>query len=178
MSHNKKEQPGFMLKTAGFIVKKRAFIFLFYIFALIFSMFSIGWVNVENDVTVYLPEDTETRLGLVAMNENFKSFASAQVMLSNVTWEEAKAAADEIATVKGITMVTFDRTPEHYKNAAVLLDISFAGGVMRITLDCGGTLLTAVRYGLDTSVKNGDTIRFEIPASAAVLCENDEGGTA
>ena len=62
--------------------------------------------------------------------------------------------------------------------SGVVSDISFAGGVMRITFGCGGTQLTAVRYGLDTSVKTGDTIRFEIPASAAVLCENDEGGTA
>lgn len=53
-------------------------------------------------------------------------------------------------------------------------DISFAGGVMRITLDCGGTKLTAVRYGLDTSIHNGDTVRFEIPGNAAVLCESDE----
>ncbi len=58
--------------------------------------------------------------------------------------------------------------------SGIVSDISFAGGVMRITIDCGGTLLTAVRYGLDTSVKNGDTVRFEIPASAAVLCESDE----
>ena len=62
--------------------------------------------------------------------------------------------------------------------SGIVSDISFAGGVMRITFGCGTTQLTAVRYGLDTSVKTGDTIRFEIPASAAVLCENDEGGTA
>ena len=62
--------------------------------------------------------------------------------------------------------------------SGVVSDISFAGGVMRISFGCGTTSLTAVRYGLDTSVKTGDTIRFDIPASAAVLCENDEGGTA
>ena len=70
------------------------------------------------------------------------------------------------------------RLSESGSFAGEVSDISFAGGVMRITLGCGGTLLTAVRYGLDTSVKTGDTVRFEIPASAAVLCENDEGGTA
>ena len=52
-------------------------------------------------------------------------------------------------------------------------EISFAGGVMRITIDCGNTSVTAVRYGLDTSLHTGDTVRFSIPDSAAVLCEND-----
>ena len=52
-------------------------------------------------------------------------------------------------------------------------EINFAGGVMRITLDCGGTLLTAMRYGLDTSLHTGDIVRFSIPDSAAVLCGND-----
>ena len=61
----------FMEKMATFIVDKRSLFFLLYIFAIIFCMFSMNWVNVENDVTTYLPESTETRQGLVAMNENF-----------------------------------------------------------------------------------------------------------
>ena len=37
----------------------------------------------------------------------------------------------------------------------------------------GKTSLTAMRYGLDTSVHPGDTVRFDIPDLAAVLCESD-----
>ena len=37
----------------------------------------LGWVEVENDIAKYLPEDTETRQGIVAMNDNFASFATA-----------------------------------------------------------------------------------------------------
>ncbi len=55
-------------------------------------------------------------------------------------------------------------------------EISFAGGVMRLSFYCGGTKLTAMRYGLDTSVQPGDPVRFEIPENAAVLCES--GGEA
>ncbi len=52
-------------------------------------------------------------------------------------------------------------------------DVSFAGGVLRLTFTCGSTPLTAIRYGLDTSVHPGDTVRFDIPDLAAVLCESD-----
>ena len=79
-----KEKKGssFIEKLSTFIVDKRNLFFLLYIFALIFCLFSMSWVQVENDVTTYLPEDTETRQGLVAMNDNFVSFATAQVMVS------------------------------------------------------------------------------------------------
>ena len=64
--------------------------------------------------------------------------------------------------------------PQAAALSVTVSDINFAGGVMRLTSDCGGTKLTAVRYGLDTSVKAGDTVRLEIPENAAVLCESDE----
>ena len=117
----------FMEKTATFIVEKRTIFFLVYVFALVFSIFAMGWVEVENDVTTYLPEETETRQGIVAMNENFASFGTAQIMVRNVTYETAEALYDEIAAAPGVSMVTFNDTPEHYKDAAALFDINFAG---------------------------------------------------
>ena len=57
--------------------------------------------------------------------------------------------------------------------SGTVTDVSFAGGVLRLTFSCGNTPLTAMRYGLDTSVHPGDTVRFDIPALAAVLCESD-----
>ena len=57
------EQSGesFMLKLARFIVDKRNLVFLVVIIGLIFSVFSRSWVQVENDLTAYLPADSETR---------------------------------------------------------------------------------------------------------------------
>ena len=127
MSKVKKNDPGFMMKMAGFIVKKRTFIFLFYIFAAIFSIFSMGWVNVENDVTVYLSEDTETRQGLTVMNENFVASGMAQVMVSNISLETANTIHETLSQIEGVTMVTFDSTDSHYRDAAALYDITFDG---------------------------------------------------
>ena len=47
---------------------------------------------------------------------------------------------------------------------------NFAGGIMRITAEYAGTTLTAMRYGLDTSVKTGDTVPLVIPELAGILC--------
>ena len=108
------------------MVDKRYLFFLLYVFALIFCLFSRNWVQVENDVTAYLPADTETRQGLTAMNENFLTPGSARVMVSNVTYETAQALYEEIAAVPGVASVTFDGTEEHYRDAAALYDVTFS----------------------------------------------------
>ena len=123
-----KKSGSFIEKVSTFIVDKRNLFFLLYIFAFIFCLFSMNWVQVENDVTTYLPDDTETRQGLVAMNENFVTFATAQVMVSNITYETAEEIYDTIVAIDGVDMVTFDATADHYTNASALYDISFAGG--------------------------------------------------
>ena len=125
---NEKKNGGFIEKVAAFIVDKRNLFFLLYIFAFIFCIFSMNWVQVENDVTTYLPENTETRQGIVAMNENFVTFGTAQIMVSNVTYETAENICDLVTAVDGVDMVTFDSTTDHYAGASALYDVSFAGG--------------------------------------------------
>ena len=95
----RKAQNNMFRKMAVFVVDKRNLILLLYIFAFIFSAFSIGWTKVENDVTVYLPESTETREGIFAMNENFVASATGRAMVSNISYakaEEIRAEAIEI----------------------------------------------------------------------------------
>lgn len=122
-----KKSGGFVEKLATFIVDKRNLLFLLYIFAFVFCLFSMNWVEVENDVTVYLPDTTETRQGLDAMNENFITFATARVMVSNITYETAEEIKEMLEDVEGVDMVTFDDTQDHYKDASALYDISFKG---------------------------------------------------
>ena len=114
-------------KVATVIVDKRPLFFLLYAIALIFCLFSRNWVTVENDVTTYLPEDTETRQGIVAMNDNFLPVGMARVMVSNVTYDEALDIRDMIQDLPGIQMVLFDDTEEHYRDASALYDINFSG---------------------------------------------------
>ena len=47
--------------------------------------------------------------------------------------------------------------------------LNFAGGVMRITADASGTPVTAIRYGLDTSISVGQRVLLTIEPEAGVL---------
>ncbi|MBQ8796647.1 MAG: MMPL family transporter [Oscillospiraceae bacterium] len=153
---DKKKSGGFMEKVASFIVDKRTLFFLLYIFILVFSMISMSWVEVENDVTVYLSEESETRQGIVAMNENFVAAATARVMVSNVTLDTAQALADKLAEIEGIAMVTFDSSDTHYKDAAALFDLMFTEGAMskrsQDAIAATRTLLADYDHYIDTTV--------------------------
>ncbi len=123
----KKKSGGFFEQAATFIVDKRSLFFLLYIFAFIFCIFSMGWVQVENDVTTYLPEDTETRQGIEAMNANFVTSGTARIMVTSVTYETATELSQEIGKVDQVVMVTFDDSADHYKDASAVFDVTFAG---------------------------------------------------
>ena len=116
-----------MEKIATVIVDKRNLFFLLYAFALIFSIVATGWVKVENDITTYLPEDTETRQGLTVMNDNFVTYGTARVMVSNVTYETAENICSDLESVDGVTSVDFDDTTDHYKSASALFSVTFDG---------------------------------------------------
>lgn len=116
-----------MMRVASFVVDRRNFIFSFLIAICIFCAFSRNWVDVENDITKYLPENTETRRGLTIMEENFTTFATAEVLVENVTLDRAEELCQEIEYTKGVKSVEFDSSEEHFKNATALINITFDG---------------------------------------------------
>ena len=112
---------------ATFIVDKRALIFFLYIAAVVFSCVSAGWVKVNNDITSYLPEDTETRQGIEVMADELATFGSARVMVTHVTYALAADLAEQIGEIEGVSMVTFGNDESHFNGTEALFDISFAG---------------------------------------------------
>ena len=122
---NQKPKGNAMEKLATFIVDKRNLFFLLYIFALIFSAVATGWVKVENDITTYLPDSTETRQGLTVMNDNFITYGSARVMVSNISYDTALDLQEVIEDIDGVDTVEFDATKDHFSDASALYSVSF-----------------------------------------------------
>lgn len=125
--NNKKNDQNFMVKLATFIVDKRTGFYLFFIAAIIYSALSVSKTKVNNDITAYLPETTETRQGLTLMEDEFITYGAARIMIANITYEQAEKLAKALEQVEGVSGVTFDDTEDHYKSASALFDISFNG---------------------------------------------------
>ena len=124
-TQTEKQQASFMTKLATFIVDKRNLVFLIIGISLAFSAVSRNWVEVENDLTAYLPSTSETRRGLDVMDEQFTTFGSAKLMIANVTYDRAQEIADEIEASDGVQRLEFDDSTDHYNNVSALYDITF-----------------------------------------------------
>lgn len=120
-----KDDAGFMVKVATFIVDKRNLFFLIFGIAIIFSLVSSGWVKVENALSAYLPDSTETSKGLSRMENEFITYGSAKIMVTNITYETACEISDMIEDMDSVVMLTFDDTSEHYNNFSALYDVTF-----------------------------------------------------
>lgn len=117
----------FTRKLAAFIVDKRYGFFLAFIGSAIFCAVASGWVAVNDDLTSYLPADTETRQGVVLMEEEFITLATAEVLVDNISYQQALAVQALLEGIKGVKSVAFDETSAHYKNAEALLQVTFDG---------------------------------------------------
>lgn len=120
-----RENDNFMTKVATFIVDRRNLFFLLFGIAIIFSVISMNWVKVENSLSSYLPDSTETRRGLDRMEEQFLTYGTARVMVTNITYREAEDIAEELEALDSVIMLDFDNTTGHYNNFSALYDITF-----------------------------------------------------
>lgn len=120
-------KPTPLKRLAAFIVDRRRGFYLVYILLIIFSLFSTGWVSVNNEVTDYLPSDTETRRGLTLMDNEFITYATADVMVDNISYADAESLRDELEDIKGVKEIAFDDTESHYADASALFSITFEG---------------------------------------------------
>jgi predicted RND superfamily exporter protein len=119
------EEGGFMIKVATFIVDRRNLFFLLFGIALIFSVVSMNWVGVENKLSAYLPDTTETSQGLDLMEEQFITYGTAKVMVTNIPYDEADKIYQELDALDTIILLDFDNTKDHYNNFSALYNITF-----------------------------------------------------
>ena len=119
------QQETFMVKLATFIVDKRNLFFLLAVILLIFSVVARNWVEVESDLTFYLPEDSETKQALNVMEDQFTTYGTAEIMVENITYDAAALLEDTVTGIKGVQSVTFDDTSDHYNNASALYSVTF-----------------------------------------------------
>ena len=123
----KTENRSFMERLAALIVDRRSVFFLIFVIAALFCAVSRNWVRVNDDLTAYLPETTETRQGLDLMEREFTTFGTAQIMVENITYDQAEAIRERIEAVDGVKSVDFDNSPKHYAQAAALFSVTFHG---------------------------------------------------
>lgn len=169
MQEKRTESP--MTKVARFIVDKRKAFYLVFIAAFVFCAASINKVQINNDITSYLPAQTETRRGLTIMDEEFVTLGSANVMVSNVTYQTALELSHKLEDIEGVSEVAFDGTEEHYKNSSALFTLSFDGEETDpATVEAMNEVLSALEgYDVYSSTQIGRDVSASLEKEMTVI---------
>ena len=126
-TEKEKKDNSFMMKLSTLIVDKRKGFYLVFILLILYSALSMDKVKVNNDLTSYLPDTTETRRGLDLMEEQFLTYGTARIMVCNVTCEEAMDLAERIRDMDGVSMVEFEDSEAYYHHMEALFKVTFQG---------------------------------------------------
>ena len=102
-----------MHRLAKFIIDSRKIILVLFIALACLSVYTSQLTTVENDIFNFLPEETETRRGLKAMEGEFITYATADLMIEHASYDGALKLSQEIAELGGVRSASFDDTEEH-----------------------------------------------------------------
>lgn len=172
------ENKNFLYKVAEFIVDKRKAFYLIFIVSVIISLGCMSLVKVNNDLSSYLPDTTETKQSLNITDDQFITYASTNVMVSNITYKTAEELEDIIKETDGVKSVTFDNDKDHYKDSAALFEVTLnetddLDRELEIIDDLKGKLADYDTYfystSIDESAKELDNEMVIILALAALV---------
>ncbi len=123
------------------IIHKRRWIEKIFSVLFVFSLLCIPLVNVNYDLTEYLPDDAPSAQAIDIMEKEFTYPGIGRILLQDVTLREAKDIKDRIADVDGVDMILwcdsttniygssefidYDDIEDYYKDGDAYLDITF-----------------------------------------------------
>lgn len=129
---------------AGFIIHRKGWIESVFVAGCIFSLVAMLFVNVNYDLTEYLPGSAQSCIGLDIMENEFGYPGTARLMLKDVSLYEAKQYKDKLEAVDGVDQILWcDSTvnvyagedfinqkdiEDYYKDGCAVMDITFDEG--------------------------------------------------
>ena len=127
-------------------VSSRYFVILLFVVLSVVSVLLMGKVNINYNISDYLAEDTETKISLNIIEEEFGMTGDIQVMVEDVDSETAREIQDIIKNIPNVLTVNFNENDENYykdNNAlfAVIVDGDEYSDVANTVLDDIGEAL-------------------------------------
>ncbi len=116
-----------MQKFSRLIVKGRKVILLLFLILAVYCVWGMTQVNVEYSITKYLPADTDTRLALDIMEEEFTTYGTTTLLVRNVSFATADQLHMRISEIEGVKSFSFYDTDEYYRESTALFSVTFTG---------------------------------------------------
>lgn len=114
-----------MRKISDFIVNKKYLFLCTFIFLAILSFVASMGLSVNYDVAKYLPDDSEVKVGLSIMQQEFDEDSSTMnVMFSNLPEKENQSVIDYIGSIEDVGGIIYLDTAEYKDTIYTLFQVS------------------------------------------------------
>lgn len=115
-----------MKKFTDFIINKRHTILVLFIILSIISVILSKKVNINYEISKYLPSTSETRIGMDIMERDFKEIKSSSlnVMFEELQEDKKTEVYNELTQIKGVDSVDYDNTENYNKDNYTLYVIN------------------------------------------------------
>lgn len=111
-----------MKKITNFIVKFRNIILVLFTILSVICLILSNKVNINSDISKYLPNDSETKIGKEIMDNEFEEQKSSylNVMFKDLSDKEKEETLKKLSNIKGVSSVDYDSS-ENYNNGKYTL---------------------------------------------------------
>ncbi len=116
-----------MKKIAGFIVRFQYLVLTIFLCLLVYSGLSIKKVNIEYDISAYLPSSTDTAQAIEIMDKEFTTYGTTIVVVDNISYQKAYELKEEILKLDGVKSLPFENTQKYFNNSKALFKVTFEG---------------------------------------------------
>ena len=104
-------------KVVDFITKKRLLIFIITIILAIGSGIAMLFVNINKDMTKYLPEDSQMKQGMDIMENEFETTTTNEtfkIMFEDLESNDKQTIFEELSNYEGVENVLYDENSADY----------------------------------------------------------------
>ncbi len=117
-----------MKKITDFIVNKRYFILITFIILSFVSLYLGTKVNINHDIAEYLPDTSETRIGMDIMEANFDEIKSSSlnIMFKDLADDEKNDIKEKLETIDGVDSVDYNDTDDYNHEEFTLFIVNVA----------------------------------------------------
>ena len=117
-----------MEKTANLFKKGKFAIVALFLLLSVVSVLLIGTVRINYNISDYLDDSTDTKISLGIMEEQFGLISNIQVMVKDVTPDEAEDIKDSLKAIESVVFVNFNsQNANYYKDGDALFVVLVDG---------------------------------------------------
>lgn len=111
-------------KIGNFITKYRYIIMVLFLIVFTFCMYNFNNVKINNDITTYLPDNTETKYSLNLMNKEYGTFTTLSLMVEDTDESKSRLIYEKIDKIIEIKNVSYVMKDDNALYTIQLVDVT------------------------------------------------------